>query len=54
MGGTAQAVELTDNMLLIRDYSYFGPGSEDETGKSQAILPEKSTSWSEFVQLHWK
>lgn len=51
--GAKAAEELAENMVLVRDYKYFGLDSEAETAKSQAILPEAPTSWAQFVKAHW-
>ncbi|QIX01329.1 hypothetical protein AMS68_006846 [Peltaster fructicola] len=53
MGANKKAEELIENMLLVRDYSYYGKGSEKETAKSQALLPEKPTTWADFVKASW-
>ena len=47
----AVAEEMTENMLLVRDYSYFGTGAEKGQGEADEILagPEK-VSWRRFVK----
>ena len=49
------AKELTENMLLVRDYSYFGVGEEKNQSQSDKVLPEgvQKTSWVEFVKKNW-
>ncbi|ERF69208.1 hypothetical protein EPUS_01165 [Endocarpon pusillum Z07020] len=45
------AKELKENMLLVRDYSYFGKGTEKTQAESNKILGDmKLTSWQEFVK----
>jgi uncharacterized protein YbjT (DUF2867 family) len=47
------AQELTENMVLIRDYSYYGLGAEKEQGKHDEVLADvKTTSWEEFVKAN--
>lgn len=53
MGANKEAEELIENMLLVRDYSYYGKGSEAKTAKSQALLPDKPSKWAEFVRSNW-
>ena len=54
----AMAEELTENMLLIRDYSYYGLGAETKQEESDRFLLQgtKLTSWEEFVGKNrpWK
>jgi len=44
--------ELLQNMILIRDYSYFGQGSEKKQAESDKFFleGEKKTTWKEFAQ----
>ncbi len=45
------AKELKENMLLIRDYSYFGKDTEKTQTESNKILGDmKLTTWEEFVK----
>ncbi|KAF7504824.1 hypothetical protein GJ744_001690 [Endocarpon pusillum] len=47
----AIAKELKENMLLVRDYSYFGKGTEKTQAESNKILGDtKLTTWQEFVK----
>lgn len=46
------ADELTENMVLVRDYKYFGPEAEKETIESAKILDQKPVTWKEFVESH--
>lgn len=53
------AKELKENMLLVRDYSYFGKGTEKTQEESNKILGDvKPTTWEEFVKQNgpweWK
>ena len=43
--------ELMQNMMLLRDYSYFGKGAEGRQGESDKWLAEGMgvTSWEEFA-----
>lgn len=55
----AIAKELTENMVLVRDWSYFGNGAEKKQEESNKILGHlKLTSWEEFVKKNgpweWK
>ena len=45
------AEELTENMVLVRDYSYYGKGSEKEQAKAneKVLAGAKTVSWEEFV-----
>ncbi|KAL1890324.1 hypothetical protein Sste5346_008326 [Sporothrix stenoceras] len=49
--------ELGENMILIRDYSYYGkdaPGKQAENNKYiQAVDGQKLTSFAEFVKATW-
>ena len=49
--------ELTQNMILIRDYSYFGKGSEQRQDESDRFLlpgAERNT-WKAFAQnIQWQ
>ena len=46
----AAKAALTDNMVWMRDYGYFGPGAEDEQKESDKILGEYNVkSWRDFV-----
>lgn len=47
------AEEMTENIVLVRDYSYFGPGQEKRQAESDRILGGmKKTSWEEFVRAN--
>ena len=50
--------ELGENMLLIRDYSYYGKGTQLKQGDSDALLEEvggqKLTTFADFVKANWK
>jgi uncharacterized protein YbjT (DUF2867 family) len=53
------AKEMTENMLLVRTWSYFGKGAEKEQAQSNKILGDtKLTTWEEFVKQNgpweWK
>eukprot|EP01117_Protostelium_nocturnum_P011081 TRINITY_DN401_c0_g1_i1.p1 TRINITY_DN401_c0_g1~~TRINITY_DN401_c0_g1_i1.p1 ORF type:complete len:314 (+),score=98.53 TRINITY_DN401_c0_g1_i1:104-1045(+) len=52
------AKELTENMLLIRDYSYYGKGAEKEQSQHDKYLTEgsKTTTWEDYVRTNpqWK
>jgi uncharacterized protein YbjT (DUF2867 family) len=53
------AEEMKENMLLVRDWSYFGKGTEKLQAESNKILGDmKLTSWEDFVKLNgpweWK
>jgi putative NADH-flavin reductase len=52
------AQELAENMVLIRDYSYYGKGAEKEQAKAdeKVLAGAKTVSWEEFVEAHgpWK
>jgi uncharacterized protein YbjT (DUF2867 family) len=54
--GVAQ--ELAENMVLIRDYSYYGKGAEKEQAKAdeKVLGGAKTVSWEEFVKANgpWK
>ncbi|KAK5269449.1 hypothetical protein LTR99_006883 [Exophiala xenobiotica] len=55
--GNKIAEELTQNMILIRDYSYFGKGSEKKQGESdEFLLPgAKRNTWKAFAQnIQWQ
>jgi uncharacterized protein YbjT (DUF2867 family) len=55
--GNKIAEELTQNMILIRDYSYFGKGSEKKQGESDGfLLPgAKRNTWKAFAQnIQWQ
>ena len=58
--GEAVAEELTENFELIRDFSYYGVGSEKWQAESDRFLLEgaKLTSFREFVEKNgpweWK
>jgi uncharacterized protein YbjT (DUF2867 family) len=49
--GNRIAEELTQNMILIRDYSYFGKGTEKRQAESDRFLIEgaKKTSFRDFA-----
>lgn len=47
------AEEMAENMVLVRDYSYFGPGQEKRQPESDRILGGmKKTTWEEFVSAN--
>lgn len=53
------AQEMTENMLLVRDWSYFGKGTEKKQAESNKILGDmKLTTWEAFVKQNgpweWK
>ena len=52
------AEELTENMVLIRDYSYYGKGAEKEQAKvnEKVLAGAKTVSWEEYVKANgpWK
>ncbi len=55
----AIAQEMKENMLLVRNYSYFGKGTEKTQAESNKILGDmKLTTWEEFVKSNgpweWK
>jgi hypothetical protein len=45
--------ELAQNMLFVRDYSYFGPGAEQRQAESDKFLPEElktKATWDGFAK----
>jgi len=52
------AEELTENMVLVRDYSYYGKGAEKEQAKAdeKVLAGAKTVTWEEFVKANgpWK
>ena len=52
------AAELTENMVLVRDYSYYGKGAEKEQAKieEKVLGGAKLVSWEQFVKDNgpWK
>lgn len=53
------AKEMTENMLLVRTWSYFGKGAEKRQEESNRLLGDMElTSWEEFVKQNgpweWK
>jgi uncharacterized protein YbjT (DUF2867 family) len=51
------AKELTENMVLLRDYSYFGKGAEKDQAKTNEVLDgAKTVTWEQFVESNgpWK
>ena len=57
----AVAEEMTENMVLVRDWSYYGKGQEKEQGRSDRVLEGtglKKTTWEDFVRANgpweWK
>lgn len=52
------AHELAENMVLVRDYSYYGKGAEKEQAKTdeKVLAGAKTVSWEEFVKANgpWK
>lgn len=53
------AKEMKENMLLVRDWSYFGKGTEKKQAESNKILGDmKLTTWDDFVKQNgpweWK
>jgi hypothetical protein len=54
--GNKVAEELQENMLLIRDYSYYGKGTEQKQGESDKFLVSgsKKTTFKDFAaQNQW-
>ncbi|EXJ87924.1 hypothetical protein A1O1_04851 [Capronia coronata CBS 617.96] len=56
--GNRIAEELTQNMILIRDYSYFGKGTDKKQAESDRFLvpAAKKSTWKDFaekVQWQW-
>ncbi|CAK7222705.1 hypothetical protein SBRCBS47491_004950 [Sporothrix bragantina] len=49
--------ELVENMLLIRDYSYYGKGTETKQSDNEVFLKavdgQKLTTFAEFVKANW-
>ncbi|KAJ9640703.1 hypothetical protein H2204_003332 [Knufia peltigerae] len=55
--GNKIAEELAQNMLLIRDYSYFGKGAQDKQAQSDKFLVSgaQKTTWKKFAQgIKWQ
>ncbi|KAL2436482.1 hypothetical protein ABEF95_011004 [Exophiala dermatitidis] len=55
--GNRIAEELTQNMILIRDYSYYGKGTEKKQAESDRFLipGTKKNTWNEFAEkVDWK
>ncbi|EXJ82766.1 hypothetical protein A1O3_06581 [Capronia epimyces CBS 606.96] len=55
--GNRIAEELTQNMILIRDYSYFGKGAEKDQAESDQFLVAgaKKNTWKQFAETaQWK
>lgn len=55
--GNRIAEELTQNMILIRDYSYFGKGTEKKQAESDKFLLSgaRKSSWKEFAEkVDWQ
>lgn len=50
LGGGKVGLELAENMLLVRDFKYFGLDSEEKTAKDHAILPQKPVTWEKYVK----
>jgi uncharacterized protein YbjT (DUF2867 family) len=52
------AEELTENMVLVRDYSYYGKGAEKEQAKAneRVLAGAKTVTWEEFIKANgpWK
>ncbi|KAJ9610825.1 hypothetical protein H2200_005602 [Cladophialophora chaetospira] len=50
--GNKIAEELQENMLLIRDWSYYGKGTEKEQAESDKFLVpgSKKTTWKDFAE----
>jgi hypothetical protein len=52
------AQELAENMVLVREYSYYGKGAEKEQAKAdeKVLAGAKTVSWEEFVKANgpWK
>lgn len=48
--------ELAQNMIFIRDYSYFGKGAQEKQAESDKFLPDglQKSTWEGFVkQQEW-
>ncbi|KAL6242147.1 hypothetical protein RBB50_011059 [Rhinocladiella similis] len=55
--GNKIAEELAQNMILIRDYSYFGKGSQDKQEQSDKFLVSgaQKNTWKKFAQgVKWQ
>lgn len=55
--GNKIAEELLQNMLLIRDYSYYGKGEEQKQAESDKYLVQgaKKNTWKNFAQgIQWE
>ncbi|KIX03250.1 uncharacterized protein Z518_06802 [Rhinocladiella mackenziei CBS 650.93] len=55
--GNKIAEELTENMILIRDYSYFGKGTEKKQAESDKFLVQgaQKNTWKGFAEkAPWK
>jgi len=52
--GNKIAEELQENMLLIRDFSYFGKGAEKKQAESDKYLVpgSKKQTWKEFAETN--
>jgi len=52
------ATELTENMVIVRDFSYYGKGQErEQTNVDRKVLGgAKKVSWEQFVESNgpWK
>ena len=52
------AKELTENMVLVRDYSYFGEGSEEKQASidEKILSGVKTVTWEQYVKDNgpWK
>ena len=48
------AHELVENMVLVRDYSYYGKEAEKEQAKAdeKVLRGAKTVSWEEFVEAN--
>lgn len=49
----AVAKELMETFAFMREFPYYGPGSEEGLAESLKIVTEKPTTWEEFVQSTW-
>jgi hypothetical protein len=55
--GNRIAEELTQNMILVREFSYFGKGAERKQSESDRFLitGAKKTTWKEFAEkANWQ
>ena len=53
ISATPAAEEMTENMVLVRDYSYFGKGAEKQQAESDKVLEPlglKTETFKEWVK----